>query len=488
MRYQNPILMGDYSDPDVVRVGEDYYMVSSSFTYLPGIPVLHSRDLVHWRLISYAVKSLPFARYNVPVHKCGTWAPSIRHHDGLFYVYVCLPDEGLLACTAADPAGEWRVHYVKDVTGWIDPCPFWDDDGSAYLLHAFAASRVGIKSVLYLHRMSEDGLTILDNGRPVFDGGTENETTEGPKMYKRDGMYYIFAPAGGVTGGWQLAMRAATPYGPYEVRRVLEQGATDINGPHQGGWVDTPFGEDWFIHFQDVGVYGRIPHLQPVHWADGWPVMGRGGEPVWEYTAPRASEITQTEIPTSDEFQDGIHRAWQWQANPQSTWYECSRQGLRLYAAQAPSLFEAGQYLSQLMQKFGFSMQVRLTLHPDTLEDCAGIAVMGYTYHYLALYAGELRLVRGTAEDRGRHVPVRVRETVLAYRPVAGDTVVLQLQIRNGRVRFFYGEAEPAATPIGSEAALSCGGWTGARPGIFAMSKSPSVGSAVFAYCRFGGL
>ncbi|MFH1879380.1 MAG: family 43 glycosylhydrolase, partial [Bacillota bacterium] len=144
MRYQNPILYGDYSDPDVIRVGEDYYMVSSSFTYLPGIPVLHSGDLVHWRLINYVVKSLPSARYGAPAHQCGTWAPSIRHHSGTYYVYVCLPDEGLFAFTAKHPADVWEAHYVMDVTGWIDPCPFWDGDGSAYLLHAFSLSRVGV--------------------------------------------------------------------------------------------------------------------------------------------------------------------------------------------------------------------------------------------------------------------------------------------------------------------------------------------------------
>ncbi len=301
-------------------------MVSSSFTYLPGIPVLHSRDLVHWRLINYVVRSLPFARYDTPAHKCGTWAPSIRYHEGLFYVYVCLPDEGLFAYTAANPADLWEAHYCKDVTGWIDPCPFWDDDGSAYLLHAFAASRAGIKSILYLHRMSADGLHILDNGTMVFDGGTENETTEGPKMYKRNGLYYILAPAGGVATGWQLAMRSASPYGPYEVRRVLQQGRSAVNGPHQGGWVDTPYGEDWFIHFQDVGVYGRIPHLQPVRWVDGWPEMGDGGEPC---ACPRSPQS-----PRGNRAPDPGLRHVQRQAQPRLAMAGQSQAGMvRLYGA-----------------------------------------------------------------------------------------------------------------------------------------------------------
>ena len=488
MRYQNPILKGDYSDPDVIRVGEDYYMVSSSFTYLPGIPVLHSRDLVHWRLINCAARSLPFHRYDTPAHKCGTWAPSLRYHNGTFYVYVCLPDEGLFAFTAKHPQDEWEAHYVMDTIGWIDPCPFWDDDGSAYLLHAFTYSRVGIRSILYLHRMRPDGLEILDYGRMVFDGGTENVTTEGPKMYKKDGQYYILAPAGGVTNGWQLALRSASPYGPYEVRRVLERGKTGVNGPHQGGWVTTPQGEDWFIHFQDVGVYGRVPHLQPLRWENGWPVIGDHGEPVSSWEAPGAKERTEPGIPTTDEFCGKLGLQWQWQANPRKDWYDITERGLRLYAAQAPSLFEAGQFLSQLMQSYDFTMDAKITLHPETDGDCAGIAVMGYTYHYLALYMGELRFVRGETEVRTRREPTLVTETVLERLPYGGNTVCVLLRIRNGRARFLYGADGNAFEPIGEEVALSAGGWVGARPGLFSMSRNKSGGYADFAYCRFADL
>ena len=485
MQYSNPILQGDYSDPDVIRVGEDYYMISSSFTYLPGIPVLHSTDLVHWRLINYVARSLPFSRYDQPAHQCGTWAPSLRYHEGTFFVYVCLPDEGLLAFTAKHPALEWEPHIVKDVTGWIDPCPFWDEDGCAYLLHAVAASRIGLKSLLFLHRMRPDGLEILDTGTLVFDGGQENPTTEGPKMYKRNGWYYILAPAGGVAGGWQLALRGKTPYGPYEYRRVLAQGATDINGPHQGGWVDTPFGEDWFLHFQDAGVYGRVPHLQPVRWKDGWPLIGRGGEPVRTHEAPKTRMRTEPDIPTSDEFQGRLNLAWQWQANPRSDWAAFTERGLRLFAAQTPSLFEAGQFLSQLMQRFAFTMETRLTLRAAGEDDCAGVGMMGYTYHFLALYPGELRLVRGHAQARGRFLPPLVTETALERLPWADETAFLQLRVENGRVRFAASSDGSVFTPVGESAPMTAGGWTSARPGIFAMSKQASAGYADFAYCRF---
>ena len=294
MRYTNPILYGDYSDPDVVRVGEDFYMISSSFTYIPGLPVLHSKDLVHWELIGYAARRLPFARYDKPAHKSGIWAPSLRYHNGTFYIYVCMPDEGLFAFTTKDPAGEWECHYVKDVTGWIDPCPLFDDDGRAWLVHGFAASRAGINNVLYVHKLSPDGLTVLDKGKMVYDGADHNDiTVEGPKAYKRDGVYWILCPAGSVRPGYQLALRAENIYGPYERRVVLSQGNTPINGPHQGGWVNDGHGMDWFIHFQDMDAYGRVTHLQPVDWSDGWPVMGNGGEPCLSYGATPNATSTE---------------------------------------------------------------------------------------------------------------------------------------------------------------------------------------------------
>ena len=270
MHYQNPILLGDYSDPDVVRVGQDFYMTSSSFTYLPGLPILHSRDLVHWEQIGYAAARLPFARYDQPAHKCGTWAPSIRWHHGRFYVYVCLPDEGLLAFTAEDPAGSWECHYVKDVCGWIDPCPLFASDGSVWLVHALAASRIGINNMLMIHRMTDDGLQVLDKGVLVYDGHSHGDVTvEGPKIYERNGMYWILCPAGGVKDGYQLALRSSKIEGPYERKVVLKQGRTGINGPHQGGWVQDPQGHDWFLHFQDfdtlLGNLFLLPEKHRAH-------------------------------------------------------------------------------------------------------------------------------------------------------------------------------------------------------------------------------
>lgn len=266
--YRNPIIHADYSDPDVIRVGDDYYMVASSFTCAPGIPVLHSKDLVNWKIINHVYPRLPLDRYDYPAHGQGSWAPAIRYHDGKYYVYFCTPQEGLFAAYTTDPAKEWTLKHVLHVSQWEDPCPLWDEDGKAYLVRSKLCG-----GPVYLHRMSEDGLSILDNGKIIYWDEKENPVLEGLKTMKRNGWYYILAPAGGVSTGWQTVLRSRNIEGPYESKKVLQEG-NGINGPHQGGFVDTQTGEWWFIHFQDKGVYGRIVHLQPGNWKNDWPVMG----------------------------------------------------------------------------------------------------------------------------------------------------------------------------------------------------------------------
>src|ERR1700730_2020583 len=238
-RFRNPVLYADYSDPDVVRVGDDFYLTASSFNAVPGLPILHSTDLVNWSIMGHALpRQPPFELFAHPQHGKGVWAPAIRHRNGEFIIYYSDPDFGIYRVKAPRPTGPWSPPVlVRQAQGWIDPCPFWDDDGNAYLVHALAASRSGINSVLIIHRMSEDGTRLLDEGVLVFDGKDRNHTIEGPKLYKRNGYYYIFAPAGGVETGWQLVLRSRNIFGPYTERVVLQQGTTDINGPHQGGWV-----------------------------------------------------------------------------------------------------------------------------------------------------------------------------------------------------------------------------------------------------------
>ncbi|MBN1925988.1 MAG: glycoside hydrolase 43 family protein, partial [Prolixibacteraceae bacterium] len=285
--YTNPILQADYSDPDVIRVGDDFYMTASSFNSSPGLPILHSKDLINWQIVNHALPVLPNEVYDFPQPGRGVWAPCIRYHNNEFYIFWGDPDFGIYRVKANDPRGKWeKPVLVKEGKGMIDPSPLWDDDGNAYLITAWAGSRAGVNSILTIWQMSPDATELLDNGRNIYSGHDLNHTVEGPKFYKINGYYYIFAPAGGVEFGWQLVLRSRNVYGPYEEKTVLAQVDTDINGPHQGGYVETQSGEPWFLHFQDNRVYGRILHLNPVNWVYGWPVMGYDndgdgcGEPV----------------------------------------------------------------------------------------------------------------------------------------------------------------------------------------------------------------
>ncbi|MEA4851114.1 MAG: glycoside hydrolase 43 family protein, partial [Paludibacter sp.] len=325
-RYKNPVLYADYSDPDVCRVGNDYYMVASSFANTPGLPILHSNDLVNWTLISYAIQNLtPESIFKTMQHGNGVWAPSIRYHNNEFYIYYGDPDFGIYMTKAKKVTDHWSpLTLVKAGKGLIDACPFWDENGRAYVAHGYAGSRAGMKSVLAVFEMTPDGKTAITESRLVFDGHPHHPTVEGAKLYKRNGFYYIFAPAGGVKPGWQLALRSTNIYGPYEEKIVLAQGKSDINGPHQGAWIDTPDGkQDWFIHFQDVYAYGRAVLLQPMRWVNDWPVMGEDkdddgcGTPVETYKKPDVGKNYPIATPLESDDFDGrtIGLQWQWQAN-----------------------------------------------------------------------------------------------------------------------------------------------------------------------------
>lgn len=430
--YRNPILYADYSDPDAIRVGEDYFMVASSFSNSPALPILHSKDLVNWKVVNYCLKHIPEFRYNNPLHGCGVWAPSIRYHEGTYYVCFPMPDEGIYMTTTKDPFGEWSEPVnIRPGAGWIDPCPFWDDDGNAYLVAGVAKSRIGYKSVLHIVRMRPDGMGIFGDEVKIFDGNENGQITiEGPKMYKRNGYYYIFAPAGGVKTGWQTILRSKNPFGPYEHKVVLRQGDSLVNGPHQGAWVDTVTGEDWFLHFQDVYAAGRITHLQPMHWENDWPIIGVNkegndyGEPVMQYVKPNigktAEEINDTdkypvcEPDTTDEFDtDKMMLQWQWNSNYDDSWYVTKTDAygkkvpdgsyIRLNALASTPLRPVSDYRNLLLQKWPapeFECVTKMCVNGLENGDYAGIVSLGVEYVAVGIVKnfGEysIRTVRGT--------------------------------------------------------------------------------------------
>jgi beta-xylosidase len=510
--YRNPIIYADYSDPDVIRVGDDYYMTSSSFSHFPGLPILHSEDLVNWRIIGHAVLRHPYEEFNEPQHGQAIWAPSIRYHNGEFVIYVSDPDRGVFITKAKNPAGPWEsLRLVRKVTGWIDPCPFWDDDGGAYLVHAWANSRVGIKSILAINRMNNEGTQILDDGIVVFVGHKNHPTIEGPKLYKRNGYYYIFAPAGGVKTGWQTVLRSKNIFGPYEDKKVLEQGTTNINGPHQGGWVDTKSGENWFIHFQDRYAYGRIVHLQPMRWENDWPVMGVDndkngvGEPVASYKKPDVGKTFAIEVPqASDEFsgpQLGLQ--WQWEGNGKADWISLdARNGwLRLFAQRPPAKYKNLWNVPSLMlQKFpapAFRSTARLDCSSLLPEEKAGLLVFGLDYSYACVRkttAGYVieRVICEKA-DKGTH------ESVIAPVERAGPAVTLRVEVKPENetdiipkvlCSFSYSLDGVSFQPLGIPFTAREGVWVGAKVGVFSMtgSEAEKAGFADIDWFRIGPL
>ena len=492
--YKNPIIFADYSDPDVIRVGEDYYMVASSFNCQPGIPVLHSKDLVNWKIINYVYDRIPLQRYEKMQPGQGSWAPSIRYHKGTFYVYFCTPEDGLFMASTTNPATTWTLTLVQNVSNWEDPCPFWDTDGKAYLIHGLVGAGPAI-----LHRLSADGKKLLDNGRLIYRDDKKQPVLEGFKfMEKREGYYYFAAPAGGVGSGWQSVFRSKQIYGPYEDKVVLQQGNTAVNGPHQGGLVETQTGEWWFIHFQDRGTYGRILHLQPAVWKNGWPVIGSDkdndgtGEPVPGYKKPNVGKVYAAEGPqTSDEFSSPVlGLQWQWQAAPQKNWYNLARGSVRLYAVSNPtdsgSLFYAPNLLLQKFAAPGFSATTLLNFSPAEIGDRAGLTVLGNYYTYLCLEkqhnGNTLVLYEGKKENRKFLLPKRLLSI-----PIAVNKVWLKVSVDTATMcRYAYSLDGSTFINAGGVYPAEKGTWIGAKIGLACISPYllNSAGYADFEFFR----
>lgn len=504
--YRNPIIHADYSDPDVIRVGDDYYLTASSFSCLPGLPVLYSRDLVNWTIIGHAIQEYHGEGFPTAQPGNGVWAPAIRHHDGEYYIYFGDPDRGIFMTKAQNPAGPWTpLHLVKPAKGIIDTCPLWDEDGQAYLVHGWAKSRAGKANILTIARMSPDGKTLLDEGKDVFNGeGTEHRTTEGPKLYKREGWYYILAPAGGVEQGYQLAFRSKDIYGPYEMKTVLSQGKTDINGPHQGGWVTTQTGENWFVHFQDLEQYGRVTHLNPVKWVDGWPVMGIDeegdgcGDPVRTYKKPNVGKSHPTQVPQTDDEFDGATYGlqWQWMGNyEKDSASTTAREGwLRLKSRPLGTETRSFFYVArQLTQKLPAPV-CAVTTRMDTSSLCpgeqAGLTIYAATYGSLLIRRSDsgFALLQAFSETSPEGNTSAEEATVALSEEQAGKPIDLRLSIAEGaKCQFEYSFDGNRFIRIGETFTPKQAKWIGVKVGLIAIAPpgARQTGFADFDYFRW---
>ena len=523
--FTNPVINADYSDPDVCvgASGEDFYLTASSFSHVPGLPILHSKDLVNWQIVNHAIKALPpYDRYNVPQHGNGVWAPSIRYNQNnqLYYIYWGDPDLGVFVTTAKDPEGEWtEPKCIISGKGMIDTCPLWDEDGRCYLVNGWANSRCQFNSVLTVREMTPDGMQAISDPVIVFDGnGTNDRTSEGPKFYKRDGWYWIMNPAGGVPIGHQLAMRSRSPFGPYESKTVLAQGDTNINGPHQGAWVHLKSGEDWFLHFQDKEAYGRVVWLEPVKWVDGWPAMGEKvgkvkaygklekycGQPVLTYKKPKVNVPVNVPVNPveSDEFNTTtLGRQWQWNANYDQTYgmptpYGYYRVFCHRQSADYKNMWEAGNLLLQKTPADNFTATAKVEVTAKDEDQYGGITVFGMDYSALVLrrVGDEFQLQQITCKkaDKGGAEDVKVLKTFkpssadkVDYQPALHRQMYLRLSVKyiggknsdgtnkhEAHVQFAYSEDGKRFHDCGDVFTMRQGKWVGAKVGILAAEKA----------------
>ena len=470
--YVNPILNADFSDPDVIRVGEKFYMVASDFHFM-GMQVLESDDMVNWHYVSQIYSRIDEPGWNHNQHYAGgSWAPAIRYHEGQFYVYFCTPDEGLYMSSATDAHGPWSpLHLVKRVEKWEDPCPFWDEDdgehqssGQAYL--GRSRHRAG---PIIVHKMSPDGKQLLDEGVTVYTG----PVAEGTKFLKRNGWYYLIIPEGGVGQGWQTVLRARNIYGPYEKRIVLEQGSTDVNGPHQGALVDTPDGQWWFYHFQETPVLGRVVHLQPARWKDDWPLMGVDidgngiGEPVsvWQKPIPSPTPDHVT-LQTDDDFSSPLGLQWQWNHNPDNErWSLSEKPGwLTIHAQPADSLKLCRNMLTQKV--VGYQSECT-TVVTASGKSFAGLCCSGKQFLGVGLTPEGL-----CYESQGQRTIVKKGKFKKIYLRISFDCT-------KNLHQFYYSTDGKTFSPIAKPFPLRAGYWKGIRVGLFCYGTS---GKAHFDY------
>lgn len=490
MQYSNPVILSDYSDPDVIRVGDDFYMVASSFNHVPGVPVLHSKNLVEWELINYVLDEIPFEGFDKVRHGEGAWAPSLRYHDGKFYCLIPFPDQGIYVAETDDPYGKWSLlRPLLEGNGYEDPCPIWTD-GKCYVVFAFVKSRIGFNSRLAVFETDAQLKVKAENYKIIYDGTDVAPKIEGPKFYRRGKYFYILAPAGGVKTGWQVALRSESIYGEYQTKIIMLQGDTAVNGPHQGALVDLDdSGEKWaFLHFQDAGAYGRVVHLQPARWVDDWVICGGEsynnlpGEPVEGGEYPVQIQ-TGAHINPSDEFEgDRLSLVWQTPATRNESWYKLNR-GLRLNCTYygGNSLANVPQLFMQKILYANFSVNVKCKLNLVNNGDEAGFVVFGREYAYVCVVrkGGQNFLeIRKGAIDGGED------ETLALSQPCDDGYVNFRLSAKReegNRLAYKFTFGKVAFT---HKFYASRGVWTGAKIGIYARADSESKGFATFKYFR----
>lgn len=492
--FTNPLMWGDWPDPDIIRVDDDFYFISTSMHYVPGSPIATSKDLVNWKMVGYAVDRYDederYDMQNGQLYLNGSWANTIRYNNGKFYVGFCTPyglgtETGHFSiCEAEKPEGPWKRTIFPEYL--YDPGLFFDDNGKVYVVHG--------QGKLLITELNSDVRSVKGKPVEIWNKRFENSQTfgkrfgmEGAHMYKINGKYYITCPAGG-TEGWQVCLRSDSIYGPYEHKIIVEDNSSyPPNGLHQGGMVQLKNGDWWFIIMQDRGPIGRVPCLMPVKWVDGWPMLGTEGKDVITYPKPNVGKTYPIMVPaTSDEFKGKkLGLQWQWNHNPDDTkWTLTERPGyMRLKASQAKNLKEARNTLTQRVQ--GPSSEGSVLVDITGLKDgnVAGFGVFQFPYAYVA--------VQQEGDDR-KIVMCNDGEIVETVDALKGNKIWIRARVmdKDFTARFYYSLDGETYSPIGNELKMGLGlDWTANRFALFNYStKANGVGGyADFDWFHFTG-
>ncbi|MEA1941175.1 MAG: glycoside hydrolase family 43 protein [Pseudomonadota bacterium] len=509
--YLNPVLSGFYPDPSNTRVGEDYYLVTSTFSYFPGLPVFHSRDLVNWTQIGNAIDRPDQMDFGSLGLSRGLFAPTIEHHDGRFYIFcTCVDCGGNFVITATDPAGPWSDPvWLPDLEGGIDPSLFVDTDGRAWLLNNGPPDREpeydGHRAI-WIQEFDLETLGTFGPRTVLIDGGVDFSQQpiwiEGPHIYRVDDRYYLMAAEGGTAlGHSQVVLRGDTPTGPYipfDGNPVLTQRDLSADRDHpvtsagHADLVETPDG-DWWATFLAVRPYGddlyntgRETFLMPVRWEDGWPRITGPGEAIPASTArPGLPDTGPPPVPTAGAFsvreefdRDALPPHWLTLRNPPAGWLQFE-DGKLVLAPQPDGLGDSAtpSYAGRRQQHINAEASTELVFTPRRDGDRAGLAVFqNDDYWYLI---GVSRLGGETAirvERRaGPEDPADGR--VLASVPFEpGAPVQLKVRARGGSYDFLYRTAGEDWRPVLENAdgrVLStrvAGGFVGVTIGPYAHS------------------
>lgn len=477
--YRNPVLPADYSDLDCIRVGADYYAISSTFQYSPGVVILHSRDLVNWKVLGHAVTDLTSISPELNWDRMnrygrGIWAGAIRHHAGKFWIYFGTPDEGYFMSSATDPAGPWEpLHRVMNAAGWDDCCPFWDDDGQGWFVGT--NFKDGYKT--WLFKLTPDGRDLIPESRVLLN---EGEHREANKLYKINGTYYhFFSEWKKDVGRYVMMQRAKNVTGPYTEKRQLSHAQREVMEPNQGGLVETQTGDWYFFTHHGTGAWeGRAASLLPVTWVEGWPVLGspdaKGiGNFVWSGKIPVAGTTVLTPQ-TSDEFSSPILAPqWEWNYQPRAEkWSLNGHAGfLRLHAfkpLKPDDLRTAGNTLTQRALRTDHNI-VTVALDLTGMADGQVAGLTHFSRDYSAL---------GLRQIEGKRVLEFKRNEAIKRGPVI-DSIKIWLRSEwglDGLSRYSYSSDGKIFLPFGEPCQLGWANYRGDRLGLFSYNTLAEVG------------